>query len=267
MPSLFAAEEEDATPAWTVHTDVFEGPLDLLLYLVKRDGIDVTALRVAEIADAYLEFVDRMRGLNLSIAGDYLVMAATLVHLKSLEILPRLPTPVEEDEPDPREAFAQRLRDYQRYKEAAEGLGNRPILGRDQFARVVPDDAAEDAPIESPFDVFGLLDVYRELLAGASTPEPQVTFEERPHLDMGEAVIELLRVLESTGGRAELTAVLGSIRLKAARVITFIGVLEMLKLGWVSVQQDVHLGPIAIEARIRADQADLRALQGFVETA
>lgn len=263
--SLFAAAKQDDDAPWTVHTDVFEGPLDLLLYLVKRDGIDLTVLRVRDIADAYLDFVGRMRQLNLSVAGEYLVMAATLVHLKSLEILPRLPTPVEEDEPDPREAFAERLREYQRYKNAAERLGERPMLGRDQFARA----GEEEIPgeIESPFDVFGLFDIYRELLASSEEPEPEVRFEERPHLDMGEIVIGLLEVLDRKGGRGELTAILGSIRSRAVKVISFIGVLEMLKLGWVKAEQDVHLGPVRLVAQVTPQTADLRALQGYVETA
>lgn len=261
--SLFAAEKGADAP-WTVHTDVFEGPLDLLLYLVKRDGIDLTALRVRDIADAYLEFVGRMRSLNLSVAGEYLVMAATLVHLKSLEILPRLPTPVEEDGPDPREAFAERLREYQRYRLASERLNARPVLGRDQFATRGEETAGE---LEAPFDVFGLFDVYRELLATSEEPAPEVSFEERPHLDMGQTVVGLLDVLERGGGRGELTAILGSIRSKAVRVISFIGVLEMLKLGWVSAEQAVHLGPIELVARVTPAEADLRALQGYVETA
>ncbi len=87
-----------AQAAWTIHTDVFDGPLDLLLYLVKREGIDLRALPVARIADSYLAYLERMRELNLSVAGDYLVMAASLVHLKSLELMPRLPTALEEEE-------------------------------------------------------------------------------------------------------------------------------------------------------------------------
>lgn len=263
MSSLFAESTEPAPMAWTVHTDVFEGPLDLLLYLVKRDGIDLGRLPVAQIADAYLDFVQRMRSLNLSVAGDYLVMAATLVHLKSLELLPRLPTTVEEDGPDPREEFAKRLADYQRYKEAAAKLAERPRLGRDQFVRPEADTIQGD--LQTPFDVFGLLDIYRKLTATAAEPEPEVRFEQRPHLDMGEAVLDLLDILERNDGRGELTNILQLIPLRAAKVITFIGVLEMLKLGWVSVVQRFHLGPIELTANTTRAKADMGALRGWVE--
>lgn len=250
-------------PTWTVHTDVFEGPLDLLLYLVQRDGIDLHRLAVAQIADAYLDFVQQMRSLNLSVAGDYLVMAATLVHLKSLELLPRLPTEAEEDAPDPREAFAQRLRDYQRYRDAAQFLDDQPRLGRDHFPR--PETETGAAELERPFDAFGLLDVYRELLAAKEAPEPEVRFEEEPHYDMGDAVFRLLEIVHDRGGTTELTSILMSIQSKALRVITFIGVLEMLKLGWVKVEQAIHLGSITIKAVVAPGEADRRALSGWVE--
>ena len=125
-----------AAPApWTVHTEVFEGPLDLLLYLVRRDGVDLERLQVHRICDAYLDYLERMRSLRLNVAADYLVMAATLVHLKSLSLLPRSPTPVTEDgeEEDPAEALAQRLLEYQRFKEASEALEQRAMVGRDAF--------------------------------------------------------------------------------------------------------------------------------------
>jgi segregation and condensation protein A len=263
MQSLFAREAPTTVPTWTVHTDVFEGPLDLLLYLVKRDGVDLTNLPVADIADAYLEFVERMRGLNLSLAGDYLVMAATLIHLKSLELLPRLPTPVEDDEPDPREVFAKRLSDYQRYRAAAQALDDRPRLGRDQFAR--PDQEAGAAPLTTAFDVFGLLDIYRDLTRRAAEPEPEVSFEQRPHLDMGEAALSVLAFLEAHGGHGDLATLLRGIPTRAGQVITFIGVLEMLKLGWVTATQRHHLGPVTLEAQVLVREADLGALRGWVE--
>ncbi len=252
-------------PAWTVHTDVFEGPLDLLLYLVKRDGIDLATLEVAVIADAYLAYVEQMRRVNLSVAGDYLVMAATLIHLKSLDLLPRLPTPEDEEEPDPREVFAEQLRRYERYKAAAAALDRRPVLGRDQFAR--PDEELPPGELERPFDIFGLLELYRGLLQQAERPEPQVVFEERPPLTVGEAVRGVLERLHEAGGRGDLGAILREFGSRAARVITFVGVLEMLKLGWVEAHQAYHLGPVELVASIGPREADLRAIEGYVEVA
>jgi len=250
-------------PTWTVHTEVFDGPLDLLLYLVKRDGVDIRRLAVAQIADAYLEYIDHMRDLNLSLAGEYLVMAATLVHLKSLELLPRLPTPVDEDAPDPRQAFADQLMSYAKYREAADAMAARSWLGRDQFARTAPDAAEGD--IDAGIDAFGLLDLYRGLLARAEAPEPQVRFEHEVRLDMGDAAVSLIRGLLDVGGTAELQGLLRALPDRAQRVVTFIGVLEMLRLGWIEVQQRFHLGEIDLTARVTADQIDVRALSGWVE--
>lgn len=248
---------------WTIHTDVFEGPLDLLLYLVRRDGIDLRELSVARIADAYLEFLDHLRVLNLSVAGEYLVMAATLIHLKSLELLPRLPVALEDEEEDPREELARQLRDYQRYKEAAKLLDARPLLGRDQFAREVDEDG-EPGGYELETDAFGLLEIYRELLARAEEPEPEVRFEVEIGRSIGDAARALLEVLADRPS-IDLGELLGSMKYKADRVVTFICSLEMIKLGWVGVEQRAHLGTITMTRRIDPAQADLGALTGWVE--
>src|SRR5690349_10294681 len=122
--------------AFTVHTDVFDGPLDLLLHLVKRDGISLARLEVSRIADAYLAYLDQMRELDLAIAADWLVMAATLVHLKALELLPRPPAILEEDETDPRDALLAQLADYERVKIDARALDARTMVGRDVLVRI-----------------------------------------------------------------------------------------------------------------------------------
>ena len=123
-----------AEPDWVIRTEVFDGPLDLLLYLVRREGIDLRSLPVSRIADAYLSYIDRMRDLHLGVAGEYLVMADTLVWMKSLELLPRRPV-IEEDEEgeDPREALARRLQAYAAVREGADVLESRPRVGRDVF--------------------------------------------------------------------------------------------------------------------------------------
>ncbi|MEZ4319062.1 MAG: segregation/condensation protein A [Myxococcota bacterium] len=257
--------EATVEPAWTVHTEVFEGPLDLLLYLVQRDGIDLKRLQVARIADAYLEFLDHMRDMNLSLAGEYLVMAATLVHLKSLELLPRLPTPVDEDAPDPREEFARQLQSYARYREAADQLERRPWLGRDQFTRAEPESG--EGELDAGLDAFGLLELYRELLAASEAPEPEVTFAHEVRLDLGTAAMALLDSLRAHGGHGELTALLSSLPNRAQRVVTFIGVLEMLRLGWIALEQRFHLAPIELSVVVPPEVSDPRALSGWVEEA
>lgn len=254
---------------WTVRTEVFDGPLDLLLYLVRKDGVELRHVSMARIADAYLAYLDRMRELHLGVAADYLVMAATLCHLKSLELLPRPPTPrTESGEPeeDPREALVRRLVDYERFKHAAEALDDRPIVGRDVFVRD-PDTSVDDRPRPwvPGIDAFGLLDLYHALLL---------------RQDRGEAVYEIggsgpdidgcfrhvLRALGGPGGRADLRVILAPLRTVVERIVGFLAVLEMTRLRWLEIEQSEHLGPVTVTSRVPAD-TDISAALGQVEVA
>jgi len=252
-----------ASARWTVHTEVFDGPLDLLLYLAKRDGIDLKRLAVAVIADSYLAYLDRMRDLNLSVAGDYLVMAATLVHLKSLELLPRLPTVVEDTDEDPRQALALQLAEYARYREAADALQDRPRVGRDVFVRSpAARDKGED--LVAPMDAFGLLDLYYDLLGAAEEPEPILELEASGP-DFRGCCERVLDALDAAGGRGELGQLLGSLALRSTRVITFLAVLEIARLGWLGLTQTTHLGPVEMVLQSPRADVDLDAISGWVE--
>lgn len=250
--------------AWTVHTDVFDGPLDLLLYLVERDGIDLTRLDVRQVTDSYLAYLDRMRDLNLSLAGDYLLMAATLVHLKSLELLPRPPTATTEDEVDPREALARQLRDYAKVRARADALETRPLLGRDTFTRAAEDVAGDDRLVAG-LDAFALLDLYHELLARRDEAPPTVTLA-APGLDFRGSCQHLLTLLGGPGGKAELGAVLRALPTRGARVVVFVATLEMTRQGWVIVRQAVHLGPVEVEQLRPESEIDLEMLGTRVAT-
>lgn len=253
------------SPWFTVHTDVFEGPLDLLLHLVQREGIDLARLEVARIADAYLAYLDRMRALDLSIASDWLVMAATLVHLKSLELFPRPPTPVDEDAPDPREVLAEQLREYERLRLRAASLDELPRVGRDRFvrARQAPE-GGEGRPVASPVDAFGLLDVLFEVLARGGSLDPVVVLADGGP-DVGGCCRRVLRALGGKGGTGELGAMLRSLPHRPERVVTFVGVLEMARLGWLDVVQETHLGPVRVEQLVDDAAIDLGLLLGWDE--
>src|SRR5262245_54885743 len=127
---------------YRVQLDLFEGPLDLLLHLIKKNEVDVTNIPVATITEQYLAYLDLMRELNLDIASEYLVMAATLTLLKSRLLLPA-PETEEGEEADPRADLIRQLLEYQRYREAAASLGERPLLRRDVFTR---EPSAEGVP-------------------------------------------------------------------------------------------------------------------------
>ncbi len=120
-----------------VQLEIFEGPLDLLLHLIKKNEISITDIPIAAITEQYLATLEVMQSLNLDVAGEFLVMAATLVHIKSRMLLPAGDDTTEDDEDgeDPREELIRRLLEYQRFKDAAEQLGQREILARDVFIR------------------------------------------------------------------------------------------------------------------------------------
>ena len=131
----------DEMTAYRVKLDVFEGPLDLLLYLIRKNEVDIYDIPIAEITRQYLEMLNVMRTLNLDIAGEFLVMAATLTHIKSRMLLPAPPAGEEEEEgEDPRKELVDRLLEYERFKEAAQSLENKDILERDVFTRTQTED-------------------------------------------------------------------------------------------------------------------------------
>lgn len=248
---------------WTIRTDVFEGPLDLLLHLVKRDGIDINRLPISHICAAYLEYLDKLKALHLELAAEYLVMAATLVHLKSLSLLPRLPTPATEDgEPDedPTEALARQLEAYAKVKAHADALHRSTQLGRDAFAREPAPIAASDRPVSAGIDAFELLDLYFGLLSRYEEGPPVHTLpDDGP--DLLNCCQSLVAAVGASPDPIELGGFLRTMRSVAQRVVTFIATLEMVRLGWLGIRQTSHLGDVSVWFAAK-DQIDLELLTG-----
>ncbi|MFT4625190.1 MAG: segregation and condensation protein A [Myxococcota bacterium] len=265
-PQLALALEArgDDNAEWTIHTPVFDGPLDLLLYLVRRDGVNIREISLSGIADSYLAYIDRMRELNLSIAADYLVTAATLVHLKSLELLPRRPTPVDEEQEDPKLELARQLEEYARLKDAAAQLDARPWLGRDEFSREPLDVDGPEERWASPVDAFGLLDRFYSLLVKAAEPEPVFQMEE-PGPDFRACCALVVRALDAGDGKVEITRLLRTLGTRAERVATFIAVLEMVRLRWLDIEQARHAGPVQVTRKVPSERMDLDFVVGYVE--
>jgi segregation and condensation protein A len=170
---------------YKVELDVFEGPLDLLLHLVKKHELDILDIPIGFVTDRYLEYLDAMGGLDLDVAGEYLVMAATLCHLKSRELLPGGDDEQDEDDEereggeegedvDPRADLIRRLLEYQKYKEAASHLGGRPVVGRNVWGRGAgtEDAVAENVDADAiaplaPFPVHKLIEAFDRILKRA----------------------------------------------------------------------------------------------------
>jgi segregation and condensation protein A len=230
---------------YRVRLELFEGPLDLLLHLIKRNEVDVRELPVAQITEQYLGYLDLMRDLNLDIAGEYLVMAATLTLIKSRTLLPS-PEPEEGEEADPRADLVRQLLEYQRYREAAEALAERPLLRRDTFAREPSTDGLPAEPEGAPrirVTLWELMEAFRAVLKRAE-PDPV-------HQVAGEAISLRARIdglLATLGVARQVTfeSLFGERPTRGYVIVTFLAVLELMKQHVVEAVQEEILGPIVI---------------------
>lgn len=253
-----------------VHIDSYDGPLDLLLFLIRREGVDVRNIPVARICDAYLSFLDDAEVIDVDQAGDYLLMAATLCQLKARELLPRAPgaAAAEEDEEDPKERLTRRLLEYERYRLAAEELGGMARLDRDVFARPAAPVPADEVPLEPGTDALGLLRLYYQLEARHAAPPPVHEVRREP-MKLATAVRWILDQLDD-GGEHQLSELFVRLAegegpgagqaLRPRRIFTFLATLEMARLRFLDVAQHVHLGAVRIVGRVRRADADLSAL-------
>jgi segregation and condensation protein A len=229
--------------AYRVALPEFEGPLDLLLHLCKTHEIDVVNIPVAFITEKYLEYLDVMQSLPFDVAADYLVMAATLAYLKSRELVP-VPEPLEvgEDEEtvvDPREELIRRLLEYQKYKDAAERLGDRPIEGRTVFARGVPIGAPQgDTPLGDQ-SVWKLIEAFGKILEKTGNTSTHDVVVDR--LSIGDRMIQLLERMESGAGSFRFDAcfdlTLPEAELRHQVVVTLLAILELARLKVIRVLQ------------------------------
>jgi len=236
-----------------VQLEIFEGPLDLLLHLIKKNEVSITDIPIATITEQYLATVELMQTLNLDVAGEFLVMAATLIHIKSRMLLPAGDDEADEDEgADPRAELARRLLEYQRYKDAAAELEQRERLTRDVFAR-------GSGPVEeSPPREFRELSVF-ELLSALKR-----VIERLPKDIVHEVTLEKITVREKmtllldklrAQGRLVFEELFADVRSRMEIVVTFLGMLELVKMRAIRIFQDDLGGPIVIEAAAGMDDA------------
>src|SRR5438309_2302568 len=229
----------------------FEGPLDLLLSLIQEHKLDIFHIPIAFITDRYLQYMDAARALNLDLAGEYLVMAATLAHIKSRLLLPpqeSLDAADGEPGPDPREELIRRLLEYQKYKTAGQDLGALPQLGRDLFTRRAKEKlplATEDMALLRPKDLtaYRLIEALSNVLARRKLTIPHEVFVER--LSIGDRILAITDRLreEERIGFTSLFADLGA-HDRHRVVPTFLAVLEMTKLKLIRVHQPDRHGEI-----------------------
>lgn len=224
--------------AYKIKLDIFEGPLDLLLHLIKKHEVDIYDIPISEITEQYLGYLEMMKEMNLDFAGEFLVMAATLVHIKSKMLLPVEEGDGEDEEegPDPREELVRRLLEYQRYKEAAEELTTRKMLGRDVFARGTepPVEGLEEGAGFVNVGVFDLMEAFKGILARAPKETRfELTSERFKIADKINHVLETL----GSGGSAPFVSLFPEDATRGEIIVTFLAILELAKLTMIKIRQ------------------------------
>jgi len=257
---------------YRVKLEVFEGPLDLLLHLIKREEVEIVDIPIATITDQYIAYLDLMRDLNLDIAGEFLVMAATLTLIKSRMLLPQEEGAGDEDEEaDPRADLVRQLLEYQRFRETAQQLGERPLLNRDVFVRDVSwedvEPADESGPPQIRADIWDLLEAFRTVLQRA---RPEAVHEvDIERISLRERVQWVLQTL----GRqktVEFESLFPEDATRSEIIVTFRAVRELIRMQAIRALQEREFDRIVIELAVDdvssvsldlADEYDGRALE------
>jgi len=248
-------EFESILEAYPVRLEKFEGPLDLLLHLIKQHQVDIYDIPIAAITEQYLGYIDMMQELNLDVAGEFLVMAATLIHIKSRMLLPRIDPTQEDPDEDPREALVRRLLEHQKFKAAAGLLHEREQLRAAQWLRPdgrVADIAGDEYEPELEVDLFSLLTAFQAVVQRAKQRPKMLLPPEQ--LSVEARIDQLLARLSETEacGFDELFADVDD---RGGLIVTFLALLEMIRLKLVRVFQSGSFGPIRVYKRSRPADA------------
>ena len=240
----------DGLPAYRVELPVFEGPLDLLLHLIQQHELDIFDIPMAFITQKYVEYVTLLNDLNIDIASEYLVMAATLTLIKSKMLLPASPDDEDEDEDielDPRAELVRRLLEYQKYKQAAEQLGDRTILGRDIFTRGAPAPSIDGPAALAPVGLFKLLDAFQAVLKRVKqTADHQIDVDRFSISDRINELSDILRVRH----RVHFEELFSKDQTRGDLIVTFLALLEMTRIRLIRLTQTGPLEPISIELAV-----------------
>ena len=232
--------KNDSGTDYKVRLEVFEGPLDLLLHLVRKNDLDIFNIPIAEITADYLNYIKLFRKLNLDFAGEFLVMASTLIHIKSRMLLPSIETVEEEEAEDPRAALAARLMEYEKFKEAASILKEREVIQKGIYGRLplIPQD--EDYTIEAT--LFDLLDAFQRV---AFRVEKEVREIIQEDIKVEDRIQEILSLLENKRF-INFEAIFSGQTTKRLLIATFLALLELIRSKMVFARQARLFGDIRI---------------------
>jgi len=265
-PPLLTEEQLSRFTGYPVTLPVFEGPLDLLLYLIRRQELDIYDIPIAVIAGQFLDYLAMLEALDIEVAADFLVMAAALMEIKSRMLLPRPPVDIldEEEDEDPRAELVRRLLEYQRYKSAAGELNRRAHEQQRIFAR---SDVVQEMALQRPepklvgaADAFGLWTALQEVLARIEAAGPAVREVARPKVTIRQQMLHILAMLEKHPEGVGFSRLFfgESQRAMPTRlevIVTFLALLELIRLRRIEVSQRELFGEIIVRAANLGSQA------------
>ncbi|MEW6764871.1 MAG: ScpA family protein [Pseudomonadota bacterium] len=220
--------------ALAVILDSFEGPLDLLLYLIRKQNLDILDIPIAEVTRQYMDYIELMRDMQLELAAEYLVMAAWLAEIKSRMLLPRPAPAADEDEEDPRLALVRRLRDYEQLRHAAEKLDALPRVERDVFPASVQPPPIERTPEPPQVSMDELLEALRAALQRAALVEHHHI--QREAISVRERMSLILQRVQD--GAVRLLDILSPEEGRRGVVVSFLAMLELLKGGQIEIERE-----------------------------
>jgi segregation and condensation protein A len=239
--------------AMKVLLDAFEGPLDFLLYLIRKQNLDILDIPITDVTRQYMEYIDLMQNLSLELAAEYLVMAAILAEIKSRMLLPNIVN-AENNEEDPRAELVRRLQEYERFKQAAENLDKIPRIERDTFT--VENDSSQIA-VEKPLPNVSMRDLMT-VLAGIMR---RVEHQAHHHIQLDALSVreKMTLVLSTIQGRdhVEFTTLFNMEEGRLGVVVTFLAMLELLKQGMIEFVQAAAFAPIYLTAKGGASKAEI----------
>ena len=246
---------------YKVNLPVFEGPLDLLLHLIRKNDVDPTNIPIVDLLTQYMDYVTLMQELNIDMAGEFILMAAELTHIKSKMLLPN-PDSEDDEGEDPRADLARRLLEYQRFKEAAQQLNRRALLGRDVFVRIASEEESEvqEGPIEG--DSFKLLTAFNDVLKRLKPEKAHEVLVER--LSVTERIYQILDKLKELKSMS-FESLFEEHVTKAQCVVTFLAVLELARLKMIYTHQSESLGPIHLVLKEESENVALKLDSEFDE--
>ena len=259
----FEVDRAQSEPAFTVDVEGFEGPLDLLLELARRQKVDLARISILELAEQYLAFVEAARKRRLELAADYLVMAAWLAYLKSRLLLPSPPLEVEDDAADLAEKLAERLRRLEIIRRAADLMMKRPLLGRDVFARGRPEAIDLPAAVDYSTSLYELISLYARM--SQKRARTAVRMKLREVYSLNEAREALARMIGGAFDWVSLDRWLVDFCLdpklrRSALASTFSASLELAREGLVELRQDDHFAPLYLRKLEKAEGGPKLAL-------